>query len=130
MGWIAALKQGVPSEGKVEKLTYPFPTNLDPSIAFTTLDGTGATGTTTLNLTKPSSFLAPGFIKTVVRLDATAQAIIIDVAAAVRGDENTADQTQFLASKKGGVARYVLSGDAWFNIPGGDAAADLDITIG
>jgi len=130
MGWIAALKQGSPSAGSIETLLVKDGGRADGSKAVTLVDGTGGSGTMTVTMGAPSSNVTDGFVKTIIRIDETAQIVGVLPDAALRGDEPTADAISFPSGVKGGVARYIWAGEKWYAIPGVTAAADLDITVG
>tara|TARA_R110000824_G_scaffold24049_2_gene85091 strand:+ start:218 stop:610 length:393 start_codon:yes stop_codon:yes gene_type:complete len=130
MGWIAALKQGSPSVGDTETLVVVNDSVANPGIAVTFVDGTGLSGAGNVTFGAPPSHIQDGFIKTIIRIDETAQTISCLADAAVRGDEAEADSITFLSEVKGGVARYVWAGGVWYAIKGGDAIADLDVTVG
>ena len=130
MGWIAALKQGSPSVGDTETLVVVNETVVNPDLAVTFVDGTGLSGAGAVTFGAPGSHIEDGYIKTIIRIDETAQAISCLADPGVRGDEATADAITFPSGYKGGVARYVWAGGAWYAIPGVTAAADLDITVG
>lgn len=130
MGWIAALKQGSPSVGDTETLVVNDVTVINPDVAITFVDGTGLSGSAGVSFGAPGAHIQDGYVKTVIRIDEVAQTIIVLPDSDVRGDESDADAVTFLSEKKGGVGRWVWANKLWYLIPGGDAAADLDITVG
>tara|TARA_R100001082_G_C4350022_1_gene154142 strand:- start:312 stop:704 length:393 start_codon:yes stop_codon:yes gene_type:complete len=129
MGWIAALKQGSPSVGDTETLVVKDETKVNPDVPITFVDGTGLSGEGGVSFGAPGSHIQDGYVKTIIRIDEVAQNIVCLPDSDVRGDESDSDAVTFLSGKKGGVGRWVWANKTWYLIPGGDAEADLDITV-